>query len=436
MDFIAIDFETANFKRSSACQIGLAKVVDNHIVETKSFFIKPEPNYYEPFNTRIHGINSSKTDDAPSFKELWARELKEYLCGYKLIAHNAPFEKSVFNALSTIYPIDVPEMIYDTVRLSRYYCSELFNFRLDTVCEYLGIRLDNHHNAEDDAIACANILLTISCNEGNDDIDALYEKTYSRCASRLNSTSSELFNEAEVLQYHVDDDCVRGKAFCFTGELSFIRREVAARVIERAGGIFKTSVSRNVDFLVVGDLSLFGGNSGKMRKLQELREKGHSIEILTESQFSEMVVYEGKSITFEMIAQDSKEFLEANRYNAFVGKNVCISEGFPREMIDGLSHRGASTGVSFWEDEASRTDFFLMSNTVLDDLRNGLKSPLVIRMESAMNSQSNPEGNPENHHIKFVDEDTLMRWFSKVDAFLRGESKMRIHPLEEERFVK
>ena len=143
MNFIAIDFETANHNRSSACQIGLAKVVNSEIVETKSIYIKPIPDFYEPINVRIHGIDERKTAMAPSFAELWDRELRDYLGDNVLVAHNSPFEKSVFNSLSHYVPLEVP-VIYDTLRLSRYYCCELLNFGLDSVCKHYNIPLDNH----------------------------------------------------------------------------------------------------------------------------------------------------------------------------------------------------------------------------------------------------------------------------------------------------
>ena len=435
MDFIAIDFETANHNRSSACQIGLAKVVNNRLVETKSFFIKPTPDYYEPINMYIHGINESMTSTSPTFDVLWNSELSRYLEGYKLVAHNAPFEKSVFNALSRLFNIEVP-YIYDTLRLSRYYCSDLLNYRLDSVCNALSIPLEKHHDAESDAVGCAQILLSISDKEGLDDIDQLYDATYSRrCSStpKGSNLTDNLFCEAG--RYYVDDESIKGKVFCFTGSLSFIRRDVAAKVIENAGGVFKNSMSRKVDYLVVGDLSFVGGDSEKMRKVRELREKGSTIEILTESQFAEMVIYEGKSITSDMVSKDSQEFLDANRYNVFVGKNVCVSEGFPKDIMQKLSHRGASTGVTFWEDEAGKTDFFLISGSVLEGIRLGVKSPRVIRMENAMNKQANPEGNPENHHMKFIDEPSLMLWFNMVEAFLQGERKMRLGPLDEPQYV-
>lgn len=103
-----------------------------------------------------------------------------------------------------------------------------------------------------------------------------------------------------------------------------------------------------------------------------IAQKGHHIEILTEQQFQEMVIYEGKYITTEMIADDSRAFLEANQCNLLYGKNVCVSEGFSRQTWRRLSHLGISSGVSFWADEADSTDYFILSNTVLEDLKRGM----------------------------------------------------------------
>ena len=70
MNFVAIDFETANHNRSSACSIGIAVVKNDEIVETKSFLIHPVPNYYAPINIRIHGISDRDTESSPTFDKL------------------------------------------------------------------------------------------------------------------------------------------------------------------------------------------------------------------------------------------------------------------------------------------------------------------------------------------------------------------------------
>lgn len=92
MDFITIDFETANFQRNSACEIGLTFVKDNQITETKSWLIRPKINHFEPMNVSIHGITAADVWEQPRFDELWKSELKGLLENQFLIAHNASFD--------------------------------------------------------------------------------------------------------------------------------------------------------------------------------------------------------------------------------------------------------------------------------------------------------------------------------------------------------
>ena len=73
MDFVSIDFETANAKRASACSIGMARVRNGEIVETFYELIKPEPFDFNYINISIHGITPEMVDTKPTFVELWAR---------------------------------------------------------------------------------------------------------------------------------------------------------------------------------------------------------------------------------------------------------------------------------------------------------------------------------------------------------------------------
>ena len=56
MNFIAIDFETANSNRNSPCEIGIVKV-ELLRSDKKSFLIRPKENYFDWMNTEIHGID-------------------------------------------------------------------------------------------------------------------------------------------------------------------------------------------------------------------------------------------------------------------------------------------------------------------------------------------------------------------------------------------
>lgn len=55
-DFAAIDFETANEQRTSVCSVGVVIVRDGEIVDHYYNLIRPEPEYYTYWNTRVHGL--------------------------------------------------------------------------------------------------------------------------------------------------------------------------------------------------------------------------------------------------------------------------------------------------------------------------------------------------------------------------------------------
>ncbi len=71
INFVAIDFETATSERSSVCEIGLSFVENGKIIDTRSWFVKPEDNLYDEFNILIHGITPEDTKNSPEFFVVW-----------------------------------------------------------------------------------------------------------------------------------------------------------------------------------------------------------------------------------------------------------------------------------------------------------------------------------------------------------------------------
>jgi DNA polymerase-3 subunit epsilon len=69
MNFTAIDFETANSNRSSICSVGIAVVENGKLVNTEHILVKPIPNFYDPYNTFLHGIDQQQTKNKKSFKQ-------------------------------------------------------------------------------------------------------------------------------------------------------------------------------------------------------------------------------------------------------------------------------------------------------------------------------------------------------------------------------
>lgn len=154
--FVALDFETADRYRDSACSIGLVRVEQGQMVTKAHYLIRPPRQQFE--FTHIHGITWAHVAQQPTFAELWP-QIATILAGAEFFAaHNASFDRSVLHACCRTHNIvpPLPDFVC-TVKLAR----QAWNLRptkLPNVCDYLGIPL-NHHDALSDAEACAKIAI-------------------------------------------------------------------------------------------------------------------------------------------------------------------------------------------------------------------------------------------------------------------------------------
>ena len=156
MNFVAIDFETANYARDSACAIGFVKVAGGEIVDKAVHLIRPPTREF--VFTYIHGLKWKDVAGAEDFGTLWPK-LAPMLDGAEfLAAHNAPFDKGVLRATCATYGLAAPALPFRcTVQLARRTWN-IHPTKLSNVCRELGIAL-NHHEALSDALACAQIVI-------------------------------------------------------------------------------------------------------------------------------------------------------------------------------------------------------------------------------------------------------------------------------------
>lgn len=160
MDFVAIDFETATSKYTSLCSMGICVVENSKIVERKEIFIRPVPFEFNDYNIKIHGITPKMVRNKPTFDKYW-NEVRPYLEGKTVIAHNAMFDVGALCATLDHFGIAYPSFDYlCTVKLSQLAYPELESHKLNKLCDALGITF-SHHHAYDDAYACAMVLLRI-----------------------------------------------------------------------------------------------------------------------------------------------------------------------------------------------------------------------------------------------------------------------------------
>ncbi|MDI6604872.1 MAG: PolC-type DNA polymerase III [Thermoanaerobacteraceae bacterium] len=158
-DFVVFDIETTGLssKYDKIIEIGAVKIRNYEIVDRFKTFINPEIPI-SSFITRLTGINTSMVKDYPTLDKVLPGFLK-FISGSILVAHNANFDVTFVKTKAEELCLELNNPVLDTLELSRHLYTNLKNYKLDTVAEYLEVNLKNHHRAIDDAEATAEIFL-------------------------------------------------------------------------------------------------------------------------------------------------------------------------------------------------------------------------------------------------------------------------------------
>lgn len=160
-NFAAIDFETANQHRGSVCSVGIVVVRAGCVTEKFYELIRPTPDFYSAWNTRIHGLSAADTASADPFAAVWDR-VAPHIAGLPLVAHNSPFDEGCLRTAHLESGLPYPAYQFlCTLRMARRALPSLPNHRLPTVAAHIGFDLQHHHDALADAEACACIALSI-----------------------------------------------------------------------------------------------------------------------------------------------------------------------------------------------------------------------------------------------------------------------------------
>lgn len=304
MNFVAIDFETANSKRSSACAMGIVVVKDSKIVEKKSWLIRPKELRFDRINVYIHGITKEDVKNEPEFNELWDT-IKPYLENQIVVAHNASFDMSVLRHVLDEYNIPYPNFDYlCTVAVSKATWQTQVNNKLDTLANMLNISF-KHHDACDDAVACAKVLLAALKSKESNSVEDLCDKArirlgkihkngYEPCKQyRHNTTFKKIkSNNNKPLEDFDNKHPFYNKKVIFTGPLRSMTRSEANKKVASVGGRSGYGVTKNTNYLIVGIKNYktlsFDQLTTKLRKANSYIEQGITIEILTEEDFLRM----------------------------------------------------------------------------------------------------------------------------------------------------
>ena len=154
--FVALDFETADYGRDSACAVGIVKVKGTLIIHEETGLIRPPRRTF--YFSYLHGITWTDVEDKPNFRQAWLWLRPAFEEADFLVAHNAPFDRSVLNCCCEMARLRPPDLdfVY-TLRLARQAWG-IYPTWLPDVCRRLRLPLE-HHDPLSDARACAQIVI-------------------------------------------------------------------------------------------------------------------------------------------------------------------------------------------------------------------------------------------------------------------------------------
>ena len=193
--FVVFDIETTGFspEKNRIIEIGAVKVENGKITERFSTFVNPDVPI--PFDIeQLTGINDSMVISYPQIDRI----LPEFLafCGDAVIvAHNAAFDTGFIAHYARALGLEYSPTILDTVAMARVLLPNLNRYKLDTVAKALGISLENHHRAVDDAEATAEIFMEFVRQLRQREIESLDQ------LNALSEMSAEMIQKLPT--YHV-----------------------------------------------------------------------------------------------------------------------------------------------------------------------------------------------------------------------------------------
>lgn len=304
LSFCAIDFERANSYRGSPCAVGLVKVIDGVVVDTRRWLMRPPRGFdeFDAFNVMLHGITPEMVRGEPRFKDRLA-DILAFADGLPFVAHNAAFDMGVIRDACALSDLDRwPDATYACTLVFSRVTWSLLSYSLPWVAEAAGFDMENHHDPDADARAAASILLAIAEHHEASSLEEIASAAHARlgwirandwsgCHRVWSGTRAELpVANAEASPDHP----FYGREIAFTGALGSMTRAVAWDRVAEAGGQPSIGVTKHTNMLVIGfqdSRKLRPGEalSAKARKAQDLRAGGQAIELVPEVDFIQLL---------------------------------------------------------------------------------------------------------------------------------------------------
>ena len=158
MDFVALDVETANFDRSSICQLGIVEFRSGVAELCWESLVDPE-DLFHPRMIEIHGIEAETVREAPTWPEVYD-DVSSLIGGRIVVAHSTFDSSAVAGACARYGLPQIGCGWVDSMRLAQYVWPDLGprGYSLGSLAARMGINFE-HHDAAEDARAAGIVVL-------------------------------------------------------------------------------------------------------------------------------------------------------------------------------------------------------------------------------------------------------------------------------------
>ena len=303
MDFVAIDFETANPNHNSACAIGITPVKNGVVGDTFYSLIRPPELEFTYHNIQVHGITANDVIDSPTLDQLWP-VISSHIMGNLVVAHHVSSDISILRQSLQAVGIPIPRINYlCSQMLSESLWPYLKNHHLDTLCDVHSISLEHHH-AGSDAHAAAQLILlggrkkgvtcprelATSCSVSLGELVSYVEWTTCQKISAKPATNPKPADRDKGQELVlVDEDTSRVRKsrsksnlpqVCFSGFSESVK-ETLSLIADEHSFVTVSVVTVNLAILVTGP---GGAGPTKLKKAQ-----AQGCQILTEAEFRSLL---------------------------------------------------------------------------------------------------------------------------------------------------
>ncbi len=277
MKFAAIDFETANYRSDSPCQVAVVVVEECQRIVGRSWLIRPRNLYFSDRCIAVHGIRPRDVLNEPEWDRVW-QELWPIIEGLPLVAHNAMFDMAVLSSTLAAYDLVCPAIDFQCTRLIARRCwPGRTGYGLKPTSDSLGISF-RHHDALEDSRACAEIALAAARVSSADSLESLESqlsiqrgrieygnRVGPRCIRRgkdkgvsVGSRKGKSARSSPTLQAKTILDGCKGirplenKHLFLTGSLLGLGQEDAVAFLRALGAAVESKLTPQTDFWILG----------------------------------------------------------------------------------------------------------------------------------------------------------------------------------------